>query len=285
MKTLRRIAVIPVLLVLAGCVSAPKPEKSSEPRKKERIETVRVPVLTKETSFFANGVLDRTITYTYDPDNRLLLERTVREPSRSEPTERTVHAYKDGKLVSAAILDYEGKPKSRTDYTLDAAGNVAQETVTDSKGAVQTSSRYEYGADGLRTVRKVYDASGVLLAVSEYAYAAGRLSVVTMKDAAERPAGRITHEYSADGLLVTRTSFDPSGAVTSRERFAYKGSVLAEERTERGDGRLERRIVYEIGPENAPVKSTLYDGSGRVRDMRTYEHTFRNEERTVVYYD
>jgi len=60
---------------------------------------------------------------------------------------------------------------------------------------------------------------------------------------------------------------------------------LTEEKTERGDGKVERRTVYEIGPEGTPVKSTLYDGAGRVRAIRTYEHAFRVEERTIVYYE
>lgn len=279
--------VVPALVVslaLAGCVSAP-PEKAPEPRRKERIETVRVPVLLKETSYFANGVLDRTVTYSYDDALNLLLEKRVQEPSRAEPTERTVYEYAGTAPVSAVVYDYEGRQKSRTDFKVDPAGRITEETLSDSKGLPQSVSRYEYDPAGLRTSRRVYDGAGALLAVSEYSYASGRLAVVILKDSAERPAGRLEHEYDAQGRLTLRVTFDPAGAVVQRERFTYTGNVLTEERTERGDGRPERRTVYEIGPEGAPAKSTLYDGAGRVRDVRVYEHGFRTEERTVVYYE
>lgn len=269
---------------LAGCVSAP-PETAKEPQRKERIETVRVPVLLKETSYFANGVLDRTVTYTYDSSLKFLMERKVQEPSRSEPTERSAYEYAAGAPASTSVFDYEGKLKSRTDYKVDPSGRVTQETFSDSKGSPQSSFRYEYDPSGLRTSRRVYDGAGALLAVSEYSYAAGRLSVVILKDAAERPAGRVEHEYDSAGRLVLRVTFDPAGAVGQRERYVYMGGALTEERVERGDGRVERRTVYEAGPEGAPLKSTLYDGAGRVRDVRVYEHAFRSEERTVVYYE
>ncbi len=269
---------------LAGCVSAP-PETAKEPQRKERIETVRVPVLLKETSYFANGVLDRTVTYAYDASLKLLMEKKVQEPSRSEPTERSTYEYAAGAPASTSVFDYEGKLKSRTDFKADASGRVTQETLSDSKGTPQSSSRYQYDAAGLRTSRRVYDGAGALLAVSEYSYTAGRLSVVILKDSAERPAGRVEHEYDSAGRLVLRVTFDPAGAVGQRERYVYTGGALTEERVERGDGRLERRTVYEPGPEGAPLKATLYDGAGRVRDVRVYEHAYRTEERTVVYFE
>lgn len=271
-------------VALAACVSAP-PAKAPEPQRKERTETVRVPVLLKEISFFANGVLDRTVTYTYDGALKLLTERKVQEPSRSEPTERTVYEYAGTAPASMTTFDPEGRQKTRTTFKTDAAGRILEEAVSDSKGNPQSSSRYEYDSAGLRIRRRVYDGAGALLAVSEYSYAAGRLAVIILKDSAERPAGRLEHEYDTEGRLTLRVTFDSAGAVVQRERFSYTGNALSEERLERGDGRVERRVVYEIGPEGAPVKSTLYDGTGRVRDVRVYEHGFRTEERTVVYYE
>lgn len=271
-------------IALAGCVSAP-PDTSPEARRKERIETVRVPVLLKELSYFADGILDRTIHYAYDPTLKLLLEKKVQEPSRTEPTERTVYEYTGAAPASVSIYDYEGNLKTRTDFKTDASGRVTREIVTDSSGKLQSSVQYEYDPAGLRTSRKVYNSSESLLAVSEYSYTAGRLSVLILKDSAGLPAGRVEHEYDTMGRLVLRTTFDFSGAVARRERFVYTGDFLSEERQERGDGRVERRTVYEKGPEGAPAKSTVYDGAGRVRDVRVFEYGFRVEERTVVYYE
>lgn len=282
MKATHSIAILAVL-ALAGCVSTPS-EKGVEPRKKERVETVRIPVLIKEASYFADGVLDRTVTYSYDASLKTLLERRVQEPSRSEPTERTVYEYSGDKPVSVTVLDSDGKIRLKTELTTNAAGLVVREAVADAKGTLQTSSQFEYDAAGLRVRRRVFDGAGVLLAVSEYAYASGRLSVIIMKDAAERPAGRIEHGYDAEGRLTSRVTFDPAGAISQRERFTYKNGALTEERTERGDGRVERQTVYQIGPDGTPLKSTLYDGAGRVREVKTYEHAFRTEER-VVYYE
>ena len=277
-------AAIAVSIALAGCVSAP-PEKAPEPRRKERVETVRVPVLLKESSYFADGILDRTATYTYDTTLKFLLEKRVQEPSRTEPTERTVYEYAGTAPASISVYDFEGKLRMHTDFKVDAAGRVLQETVSDPRGTPQSQVRYEYDPAGLRTSRRVYDGAGALLAISEYSYTAGRLAVVILKDSAERPAGRVEHEYDPEGRLVVRVGFDPSGAVAQRERFAYAGGALTEERLERGDGRVERRTVHEAGPEGAPVKSTVYDGAGRIRDVRVYEYGFRSEERTVVYYE
>ncbi len=284
MKKLLVRALAASAILLAACVGAP-PAKAPEPQRKERIETVRVPVLLKETSFFANGVLDRTVTYTYDETLKLLIEKKVQEPSRAEPTERTAYEYSGTAQTSITAYDSEGKQKTRTVFKTDGAGRIVEEAVSDSKGNPQSLSRYEYDASGYRTSRRVYDGAGALLAVSEYSYTAGRLAVLILKDSAERPAGRVEHEYDAEGRLTLRVTFDSAGAVVQRERFSYTGNALSEERLERGDGRVERRTVYEIGPEGAPVKSTLYDGAGRVRDVRVYEHAFRTEERTVVYYE
>ncbi|NLJ46566.1 MAG: hypothetical protein GX430_08390 [Treponema sp.] len=283
---MKKLLVLAILLPIAllGCVSAP-PDKAPEPQRKERIETVRVPVLIKEDSYFADGILDRTVSYTYDSALKLLLEKRVQEPSRAEPTERSVYEYSGTVPTSVSLFDYEGKLRTRTEFKVDASGRVIQETVADSKGNPQSSVRYEYDASGLRTSRRVYNGAGALLAISEYSYTAGRLAVVILKDSAEGPAGRVEHEYDSAGRLVLRITFDPAGAVAQRERFVYDGDFLAEERLERGDGRVERRRVYEKGPEGAPAKSTLYDASGRIRDIRVFEYGFRTEERTVVYYE
>lgn len=278
----RIVPVLVVTLTLAGCVSAPP---VPAPQRKERLETVRVPVLFTETSYFANGVLDRIVTYSYDASLKLLVEKRIQEPSRTEPTERTVYEYAGTVPVSAVVYDYEGRQKSRADFKADPADRVVEEILSDAKGTPQSVSRYAYDASGLRTSRRVYDGAGALLAVSEYSYSSGRLAVVILKDSAERPAGRVEHEYDADGRPTLRVTFDPAGAVVQRERFVYTGGALTEERIEGGDGRLERRTVYEIGPEGAPAKSTLYDGAGRVRDVRVYEYGFRTEVRTVVYYE
>jgi hypothetical protein len=280
---MRRLGAIAALaaLLFAGCVSAPS-GKAPEPKRTVRTETVRVPVIVKETSYFANGALDRTVSYVYDPSLQLLLERVVQEPSRSEPTEKTTYGYSGNSLASVTVLNSEGKVKTRTAYETDASGRVIRETVYDAKDIPQTQSRYEYDSAGRKTSRKVYDGAGVFLAVSEYSYKGGRLEVVLMKDAAERPAGRIEHEYDAAGCLVARTSFDPTGAVSQRENFTYVNGVLVEEKTESGNGRTERRVVYEIGPDGVPIKSTLRDSSERIRDIRVYEYVLRTEERPVA---
>jgi hypothetical protein len=97
--------------------------------------------------------------------------------------------------------------------------------------------------------------------------------------------GRGEYQYNSDGLLTGIRYFSAAGNPQDRIEYVLDNGRVVQEKYFRADGRLERGMIYEYGPEGQILKTILTDASGRQRESTSYEHAFRTEKRTVSYYE
>lgn len=263
--------------------AAPAPA-SGTPAAVERVETVRVPVLVEEKAYLADGTLDRTTTWSYDPEYREVLKRIVVEAGRPEPVETLTRTIAPGS-VTETLSDSEGVVLSRKTTRFDAEGRKVRETVEGSIKERGTVSEWSYGSDGELVEWRVSDAAGQPLAVTNYSYSGGRLSVARMYDPSGTLEGRLDHKYDSSGRLLVRTLSDAAGKLERREEFTWRDGVLIEEASYGRSGALERRSVHEIGPDGELVATTVYDPAGRVRQRLEFSYFWRVETRSATLSD
>jgi YD repeat-containing protein len=253
--------------------------------KKERTLVVRTPVLLKETTFYPDGLVDTYSIYAYDETQSKLLEKKSFDPARSDPIERVVSAYQDGKLSAEEVYDADGKVKLRREFALDPAGRVATERLLDAKGAVQSSSTYAYDAAGNRTEWRVLDAGSVLRAVTSYSYEGGKLVLIEMRGTSGAKTGSIAVEYGASGLEIKRSYFAADGSLQKFEARVYEGSRLVALETHRADASLSSKVAYAYGPDGELLSATETDSASAVREIRKFEYRIREDQKTEVYYE
>lgn len=243
--------------------------------------TIHIPVLTKESAFFADGQLDQYTVTEWSPDLLRTLSLKTFDASRPDPVERIVYEYEGSALRAKTVLDAEGKVQYREEYAVDGRGLVTEERLLDPKGQVQSLSRYAYNEKGEKVEWRLFDGSGVLKTVTYYVYAEGLLVEVRVTEGSGATIASSRLEYDAQGRLVKRSYLGQGGALERSELYRYEGGFLAEYNALRADGSVEQRVVYEAGTEGAPAVATVYDGRGRVRLLKKFEYAFREEKRLV----
>lgn len=265
--------------------SSPKASPASEKVRKERQVPVQVAVLVKETSFYADGLVDEYSVSKYDQGFKLLAEKAVFDASRAEPIERLVSEYTAGRQSAETLYDADGKVKLRREFDFDMAGRVLAERLLDPKGQLQSSSAYTYDASGNRLEWKALDGKGLVKAVTYYVYDKTRLVRIDMKDAAGRATGSIVLEYGADGLLARKSFLGPDGALQKYEAMLNKDGRVETLELRRVDGSLAAKSVFAYGPLGQVLALSEYDGAGALKGRRAYEYAIREDLKTEVYYE
>lgn len=248
---------------------------------KQRSVTVKVPVLVKESSFYADGLLDEYIVYKYDDSKTRLLEALTYDAARPEPIERLACEWKDGRKAAESVFDAEGKLKLRREFGYDAAGRLLSERVLDARGQAQSSSSYAYDAAGQKTEWRAFDGSGALRALTLYSEKA-----IEMRGSGGAATGSILLERLPDGRISKRSYLAADGSTQKVELYLYGKAPGPEAiETRRADGSLASKTSYAYGEAGAVLKSATLDGGGAVRDSRSYEYALREETRTETYYE
>ena len=160
--TLAAVSLI-MALTLTACVSAPSkdsdqvkladtPEvlKKAEPVLKERTEEYRVPVLLKETKYFADGLVDTTTEYNWSADFTQLLASITRKPSLAEPAGRIAYQYQDGLLAARTNYGPDGAEQSNSTFFYDKDGQLIREILIDEKQVIQSVSEWVW-TEGYKT--------------------------------------------------------------------------------------------------------------------------------------
>ena len=294
--TLAAVSLI-MALTLTACVSAPSkdsdqvkladtPEvlKKAEPVLKERTEEYRVPVLLKETKYFADGLVDTTTEYNWSADFTQLLASITRKPSLAEPAGRIAYQYQDGLLAARTNYGPDGAEQSNSTFFYDKDGQLIREILIDEKQVIQSVSEWVW-TEGYKTEWRVLDAKGLILARTTYTYLNGLPIELLISDGAGNSTGRGEYRYDDKGRLLGIQYFSATGTPQDRVEYAIENGLPIQERSFRADGRLERTRFYEFGPEGQVLKMSMADAAGRLRELTDFEYTFRTESRTVSYYE
>lgn len=277
------------LATLVSCVSVPGPEASAPaapagPVRKERVEEYRVPVVVKETIAFADGVVERVVSYDYLDGYRLLASTVARKPSVAAPVERVEYVYAGGALASKTAFGSDGAPVARSDYAYDADGRLVREAIADGKGRPQSVSELSW-ADGRKSSWRVLSPEGLVLGRTEYFYDGELLVLARLYDGSGRSSGRIEYVYGEADRLEAVRYYTGADVQDGRTEYLWKDGLMVSESVFRASGRLERRLDYEYGPDGEVVRKTLYDASGRARETTAYQYAYRTESRVVIYYE
>lgn len=264
----------------ATATTTPKPE----PVRKERIEEVRVPLIVRETILFADGLVDRVITTTWDKELKNIVSTVAKKPSVPEPVDKVDFTYANGKLTRKTAYGPDGLVSMKISYEYDKDGNLTRETLRDSKDIVQSVSEYTW-KEGQKKSWKIITGTNVVLALTEYAYTKNLLTEAKMLDGAGNPKGMIKYSYDTAGNLVRVEYFDSKGQSDGWTTSIFKDGLKVEESVYRAGGRPERTVQYEYGTDGALVRKTLMDGSGARRESSEFENTVRIDQKVVVYYE
>ena len=270
--------------LVVSCVSQPVPSETvGEKVRKERVEEYKTPVVLKETVRFADGLVDRVVSYSYDDGYRHLLSTVARKPSLMDPIERVTYDYRDGVLVGKSTFDPDGALSSKSDYSyLD--GHLVREIILDGKGTVQSSSEWTWDG-GRKSSWRVLSATGLALARTDYFYEGDSLASAKLLGGAGNSKGTIEYVYGEGDTLLAVKYLDAAGGLDGRIEYSLKDGLIAQESVYRADGRLERRLSYEYGPDGALVRRTLADSSGQARETVVYENAYRIDTRIIEYYE
>jgi hypothetical protein len=270
----------------AAAVQPQAAPKAPEKQRKERLVPVQIPVLTKETSFYADGLVDEYYVYKYDAALQKLLEKDSFDPSRPDPVEKLLAESPAAGVAVESSYDADGKLRSRKETSLDAAGRVVQEKVSDSKGLLQSSSTYAYDAAGNRLEWKAFDGKGNLKAVTKYSYEKGKLVLIAMSDGSGAKTGSISVEYDAAGLPARKSYKAADGSLQKYESSAFEKGLPVSVETRRGsDNGLVMKVVYTYGDLGQVLTATTTDAQGAIKDRRSFEYGLRTDQKTEVYYE
>ncbi|MBU0926670.1 MAG: hypothetical protein KKA67_02870 [Spirochaetes bacterium] len=289
---MKRFGLLLSAFFFVSCVTQPAPspddragaEAIAAPVRKERIEEYKTPVVIKETVAFADGVVEKVISYAFDGGFRRLESSVTRKPSAVDPIERVAYGYDSGRLASKTAFGPDGALTSKSEYAYGAAGELVKETILDGKGVVQTVSEWSWD-NGRKTSWLVLSAEGLILARTDYYYEGEALASAKLLDGAGNVKGRIEYVYAGAAMPSQVKYFDSTGAQDGRIDYAIEDGRIVKESVYRADGRLERRLSYEYAPDGALVKRTLADSTGKAREVIVYENAYRTDTRTVVYYE
>jgi len=287
-------AIAAASLLFFACATKPAPVQqeaaAAETQKvrKERVVTVRVPVLVKAASYYADGLADSYSVYSYDDSQTKLLEKKSFDAARPDPVERVVFQYDGAGLIAETAYDADGKIKIRHEYSLDAEGRVATDRVLDSKGLVQTVSVYVYDSDGNKLEWKVIDRDSVTKADTSYSYQNGRLVLIQMKNASGALSGSIQIEYDAQGRELKRSYLGADGSLQKYELNIYAADAagrLEALETHYPSGSLSARTAYTYGPDGEMLTAVDSDSRAAVKGSWKYEYRIREDQKTEVYYE
>lgn len=281
---MKRLWPIAVTLLVASCLTEPTTavKTGMEPARMERIEEFKTPVVVQETISFADGLVDRVISYQYEDGYSRLIATVAQKPSSSKVLERVLYAYADTRLLSKTAYGVDGLVASTLVYAYGEDGELTGETILDARNQAQSLSTWTWEL-GKKSSWRVFSGANAPLARTDYVYEGDTLKVARLYDGSGGNKGRIEYSYKDDGELIRIDYFNAAGTQDGRTEYTHGNGLVVEERVYRADGRLERRIHYGYSPDGALIKKTLTDSSGRTRETIVYEHAYRTDTRTIVY--
>lgn len=247
--------------------------ESTEPESMEPIisePVIRiVKLITRETSLFPDGEIDRFREFEYEKD-RLKSEEYYDGPSGAL-LERTIYEYSNGNLIGKTTRTPAGQVKVRHLYEYDEQQRLVRDTLMDGNGNTQSSAVYGYNSAGRKTLWKTYDKNDILLAVTHYLYDEnGKLIEIQLE--------------GIDGTLEQRILvFYDDGERKSLENYLTgDGELLEKHRYEYVDGRLALKSVSDR--KELVTSKTTYEYSeidGKIIERRT-RYNKKNRIREIV---
>lgn len=180
-------------------------------------------VLTQETDFEQDGVIDQVLSYSYDGNNQLIRLTD----SRAQTVEtRTYDA--NGNMLSKTIDHPTISRRSRQSFSYDQNLLTTLETDLRNDGSIDITISYEYDSTGQPITQTTsYGDPNTPNTTTRYTYSDGQLDSVSEDSNSDGNAeSSISYRYDANGNILDSTTtrvFDGK-TQTSTNRFEYSDS-------------------------------------------------------------
>jgi YD repeat-containing protein len=286
------IAIVSLSLSCASPATAPSPSPMaratpSPSPKAVKTVTVRTYLVSKESNYFSDGLLDQYRSYKYDDAKRLLLGETLTESSSNRVLEIVAYEYSEdyGKglpyEIRRKVFSAPGKIKYTLVQNYDKDGLLLAETQLDASNAPVSYSEYDYDKSGNKTEWRSLDASKNRRSTVRYSYQGGKLKRIEILGASDKLDSAINVSYDVAGNRAEDAFVDDKGNPTKREAYEYQGGLLSAQNSYEPAKVLRQRQVFERDAAGNVAKRSVYDSSSRLRSYVVFEYVFRDETKTV----
>ncbi|WP_028975346.1 hypothetical protein [Spirochaeta cellobiosiphila] len=273
------------LAVFSCATQAPQEEVVSnvETPEGEAKEPVLVPkqiqetiyVITKESSFYSDGILDTKFEGSYDEEGTPKTLTTF--TNMGDVKEKLVYK-KSGSTLTVTNYNGSNEVQDITVSDMNEYGWLVKEVLKTGDEEILSQSTYENNNNGDPTVWKAYDGDNALLAVTEYTYdEEGNKTKTTFSDQSGSLTGTIEYKYNK-GNLVDEVYQNADGSIDKRIKREYKGDVLVKTLYYSGEKALRRQETYENDADGNAIKVNYLDKRGNLLEYK--ERTF--EPRTAI---
>lgn len=289
------IGIILFSLLLIGCTSAPEEptdnlEKTTEKTKAEPEPATEaepesetgpkkvvktIDLLTKESSFFSDGVLDEYTELTYEEEGTNIISEEL-YTDENELIEKRNFIYENGFLAKEEVYDSSENLQSYYVYKYDDDGNLIAELMYDNEDELQLKSTYEYDTTGKRVKWSIYSGDEALFSYTEYSWEGDKNS----KTESFTPAGELDvyfeYEFDPEGNRVKGTEYEANGDVLEFRTYEYENGNLVEEIVYRANGSVKRKVRYTNDDRGNPVEILYLNGADKVQERVTKEYIQRD---------
>jgi len=247
---------------------------------KEIEETIYV--VTREVSYYSDGIMDTEFIGTYD-DEGIPLELTTYS-ANGDVRERLVYK-KDGDKLISTSYDQGGEILDQVIIQYGQYGWVDQETVQTGEGEIMSISRYEYNNLGQPVVWKAFDGNDTLLANTIYSYDENNRKIKTeFFDSTGTNTGWIDHNYQED-KLIEEIYYLEMGDIDKRTLYEYENDQLVKTLYYAGEKALRRQETYENDPEGNPVRTNYLDKRGNLLEYKTRTFEPRTLQKIILVWE
>ena len=172
----------------------------------------------ESTVYNENGSVYAKYAAKYAADGGLT-EETYTDAKGEVGAHYLVHVDLPARRLEVVNMKPKGGNDTRTVSTLDAAGDVVEETTLDKNDKPTGRTIIKRNAQGQRLETLSYDAKDRLRSRTIYTHSAGRLSETVTYDGEGNVIGRFVYRYDAKGNRAEETFYNVGGA--SQWRYAY----------------------------------------------------------------
>ncbi len=278
-----------VALLLFGCTSVPKKGdgESAEAVSKAEIETVeekgqviqeeaipeKLALLTREYSYYGDGLLDTYIVFTYSEDTAELLKEEFYN-NLNELTQTVSYEYNNGSVFQKVTHDPKGKRNFYRVYSYNDRSLLESESRFDGEDNLQTVSEYEYDDSGNRMKWSLYDGSGAMLAFNTYLYEGKKNIRIDFFN----PSGMLEKysviEYDADSNKVKESLYLSSNKLENFTLYTYEDNMLILESSFKGTEKHIRSASYEHDQDGSMVRIKYLNKQKKIIEIKEREYMY-----------
>jgi hypothetical protein len=246
-----------------------------EDREKNEEEEIKaVSLITKEISYYADGVLDEYIVYTYRENSTEILKEEVYTDEDSI-IGSVVYKYQNGNLVEKVNLNWDGNLRSYRVYAYNDKGQLVTESLFDENERVQSVSEYDYDSGNNKVKWRLYDGDGAMLAYNTYSYENDKNSKIDFYNPSGKLQKYIVIEYDESFNKVKESFFHPDGKLENYTDFEYRGGLLVSEKSYKAKGSLTNSIDYEYDDNGNIIKMQYFNHKQELTEIKEMEYVQR----------